>query len=154
MWRVQGFKFVSSGAGGSAIDMEFGASIYLGNNIYGACSAAHIAAAYGACKIELVDNYSIVGGAPSHITLNGCSTCLAYNSPVVTISNTPAFSTAFVQVVDNSLAQLTGMTFPGSGATGNRYYAVQGGGIDTQGGGPNFFPGSNPGFATSPGWYA
>ncbi len=154
-WRVQGFKFISTGSGGTAINCEFGASLYLGNNNYGSCTVAHIGAAYSS-KIEFVDTvYSISGSAPYHIVVHNGSLVLAGGAGpmIVTLTGTPAFSSAFISSYNNSTAEMSGMTFSGS-ATGIRYSSLNGGGIDTSGGGATYFPGNSAGSSTTPGWYS
>ena len=62
----------------------------------------------------------------------------------VTLNGTPAYGSGFAEVDVGGIIVCPGLTFSGS-ATGPRYAANTNGVIQTNGGGPNFFPGSSAG---------
>lgn len=96
-------------------------------------------------------NYSIIGGAGSHIQCNG--TGYIYFTPAtVTLTGTPAFSSYFATLTGNSTLIIPGMTFSGS-ATGVRYLTVAGSLIQTNGAGATYLPGNSNGSTATGGQY-
>lgn len=138
---------------GGCLAAYSGGAIVFRNLRFGACAGRHIDARYGA--IYPAGSYAIVGSAVRHIFagLNGVIDYLA--TMTVTLTGTPAFTDQLARASDNGTIYCSSsqVTFSGA-ATGQRYNALQGGGIDTEGGGANFFPGSVAGAATAPGFYA
>jgi hypothetical protein len=73
-------------------------------------------------------------------------------SIVHTLLGVPAFPGGFAFCSRNGVQGWIGASFAGT-ATGGRYFALTGGGIETNGGGASFFPGNSVLGATSPAWY-
>lgn len=73
-------------------------------------------------------------------------------SRTITLTGTPAFSTAFAQADQVGNILMNGDTFTGS-ATGKRYNAVMNGVIQTGAGGANALPGSVAGTTATGGQY-
>lgn len=74
----------------------------------------------------------------------------------VAIPTAISVQTAFAFADTDGVIFRSGGTFTGAGVagtTGTRYTAATAGGINSGGGGANFFPGNSAGTATSPGWY-
>jgi len=150
-YSVKGFKFTNAG-GGSCFD--FGAPIYveIGNLDIAPVSAvnAHITANGGAI-IKIVSDYTVRTGGGYHLRASNGFGCIYGNGITITVASTPAFSNAFIEVVENSYVNFNA-TISGS-ATGKRYNAATGGIINANGGGANYFPGNVAGTVTTPGFY-
>lgn len=140
-WRVRGFKLSSTGA--SAIVSQVpGSKIYYSNIDFGACSLAHVYATYkGHAQSE--GNTSISGGAVCHWLAQFGGT-IADKGRTITLSGTPAFSSAFAQANVVSAIDASGNTFSGS-ATGTRYAVSDGAVIFTFFGGATYLPGNATG---------
>jgi hypothetical protein len=114
------------------------------------CASHHITMQEGA-YVEATGNYSITGGATAHINMVG-GVCAVQNR-TVTITGTPAFSTAFAVVARTGLLNINGNTFSGS-ATGVYYSVLLNGVIFTNGGGATYLPGNSGGSSATGGQYA
>jgi Protein of unknown function (DUF2793) len=116
---------------------------------FGACARGHIEA-QGQGKMVCTGNCSITGGAALHMiaTLGGV---IVESGFTITLTGTPAFSSAFAQASSASGIDASATTYSGS-ATGTRYLAVLSAWIYTNGG-ANFFPGSVAGSVSSGGQY-
>jgi hypothetical protein len=96
-------------------------------------------------------DYSISAGGRSHFYGNNTGIIRAQGR-TITITNTPAFSTAFALADFGGKIVSTGCTFTGT-ATGSRYRAETASQIITVGG-ANYFPGNSAGFVDSAGFGA
>lgn len=132
--------------GGQGLRAEFGGFITFSDIEFGVCSAAHIWAQEGG-KIKASGNYSITGGTGYHFFARFGANIDVFNR-TVTLTGTPAFSTAFAGVATNGTMETTSITFSGA-ATGSRYQAGSGGVINTGGGGASYFPGNAAGTGTN-----
>jgi len=84
--------------------------------------------------------YSITGGAAAHLEL--ASKSLLNNSVVSTVSNSPNFTTAFVQIFGGAVGNFGGASYVGT-ATGLKYTLSEGASVLTNGVDLNsIFPGS------------
>jgi hypothetical protein len=122
-----------------------------GNMDFGAASnGCHIRAFHPAIKITAIGTgYTITGGAVAHLLLlygvfeQGSATY------VVTVSGTPTFSSAFVDIDNNAKVNWAG-AINGAGVIGKRFdqkllTLIRVGTGGAGGGGINFFPGNAPG---------
>lgn len=138
--------------GGNALQATVGGVISIGASVrFGVVTGgSHIRSDIGS-YIAAGASYSIVGAAPIHInaTQNG-----VFNSPsiTVTVSGTPAFSTAFAVASGGGQIGAASVTYTGA-ATGPRYSATLNGVINTGGGGANYFPGNSAGASSTGGQY-
>jgi len=126
--------------GGNSIQADQGGTITVGGGmIFDSSPGAHMIAT-NLGRIYTSGNYSIVGSAGAHLDAVGAD-IINTGTSAVTLTGTPAFSTAFANSTVLSNLSFSGVTFTGS-ATGTRYIASVNAVIDTNGGGANYFPGS------------
>lgn len=140
----------SSGTATKALDVENGAQVQFATLIFGAGFTQHLYA-YNGGQIEAMGNYTITGGAGYHWFLSSGAR-ISTNSRTITLTGTPAFTTAFVVSYFLSQVSCYGMTFTG-GATGVRYGVTQNSAIFTNGGGATYLPGDAAGSAATGGLY-
>jgi hypothetical protein len=143
-WTSPGFGLSSSN----------GAQLIFDHVAFGASSYAHMAAnAGGYIGVPAASTpYSISGGAVGHAIAGGTAGYISIPSAIVTVTGTPAFSTAFAEVDAGALVFAPSASFSGA-ATGPRYLCSNGGAIETNGAGASFFPGSTAGSSTT-GYYS
>jgi len=149
-YSIDGFKLVTttSGTGISAIGV---AAIVTFKNInFGACATAHMSVVNGSA-VSASGNYEITGAAPWHYGAFS-SGIITVSSRTVTITGTPAFSTAFCLAQTTGIVVANSNTYSGS-ATGVRYNASLNAVINTGGGGANYLPGNSAGTTATGGQY-
>ncbi|MGJ5032365.1 hypothetical protein ACQR1I_36390 [Bradyrhizobium sp. HKCCYLS2038] len=121
----------------------------------GAAGMVHIGANYQS-TVSITGNYTISAGAAGHL-VSSVNSLIEFRNPgstiTVTVTGTPAFTTAFAlcQYPSSIINQAT-TTFSGS-ATGSRYSVFLNGCIDSGGVGINFFPGNAVGTTSTGGQY-
>lgn len=89
--------------------------------------------------ITCTGNYSISGGGAAHI--GAVAGMLRVQSKTVTLTGTPAFSSAFADLAYSAIAILNGNTYSGS-ATGARYTVIANSVVHTAGAGATYLPGN------------
>lgn len=146
-WTVRGFKLTTTTSGYS-LYANNGSSVVYNSIDFGASAGGHIFANNGSFAF-CTGNYTISGSAPWHWAVDNGS-ILTSNSDTITLSGTPAFSTAFAYAARNGVMKVDGNTFSGS-ATGKRYQAENGGAISTNGAGTSYLPGNSAGTGTNAG---
>jgi hypothetical protein len=129
--------------GGNCID-NFGNNVKWGNLVFGACAGSHIVDYTSYAGMECIGNYTISGNAQSHWTC-GANAELTIQDKTITLSGTPAFSSAFAVCGDSGVLTATGLTFSGS-ATGARYSLYNNGIFVLGTNSLTYFPGSTTGF--------
>jgi hypothetical protein len=152
-WRLSGMKLVANSAGFSCIFVSQGTKLAIVSGFeFGAAGAGghHILAQLGAL-VSCTTNYTISGAAATHWNFQTGS-IIQYVNRTVTVSGTPAFSTAFASASHGAGLLVTGLTFSGA-ATGTRYSVTINAWIDTNGGGATYFPGNAGGAAATGGQY-
>ena len=124
-------------------------SIHFQNIDFGACAQSHVRAEDGGV-VTVTDNYTISGAAQYHFNAtNGLIRC---QNKTITISNTPAFSSAFAFAQLAGVVIANGVTFAGS--TTGKYFDVETDGtIFTNSGSLTYFPGNAAGTISSGGVY-
>jgi len=142
----------TGGGGGSCILVGgVGCSVYVGAVEFGACVYYHMAATGIGSFIYAYANYTISGGALAHVSVDYQSQMSTYGI-TITVSGTPAWGTAFALAANLGLILFDATTISGS-ATGKRYQGTMGAGINTNGGGANYFPGNSAGTVATDAWY-
>ncbi len=130
---MSGYTFQIGNVAGTG-NFEFGAFTGGGGN------GAHILVSAPGAEVEINNNYTISGGAGSHILSQ--SICIFYNgSGTGTLTGTPNFTDAFITVRNNSIVWLDGEYFSGS-ATGKQFDISTNSLINTDLAGPTVIPGN------------
>lgn len=141
---VSGMTLISS-AGVSQLSSVNNAIVGFGNVVFGSAgTGSHITAANGIVIANAA--YTISGGAVAHVNASGVGSFVNLAGVAVTISGTPAFSTAFALVQGLAMLSTIGNTFPNAiAATGPRYNGNANSVINTNGAATTLFPGSTAG---------
>ena len=126
-FAVRGFKMQTATSGHCLVSYN-GGLITQQSNDFGACAQMHHEV--GTFGTILPDGpYAISGGAQGHWHV-GSDGLISTSTFLVTISNTPAFSSYFAGV-SNGRIRCGGVTYTGTGATGQRFFAHANGVIYT-----------------------
>jgi hypothetical protein len=154
---IQNGTLSTTGAsGGQGLHHQMSGLVEFKNITFGACVQNHILLNGGGSRLDCIGNYTISGNATHHAqVVSGCTLNIsAQIAPglTVTLSGTPAFSSAFLFAVFPCLIAADGVNWSGA-ATGSRYLALYSGVIFTNGQGPNYLPGSTAGSAANQGQY-
>lgn len=142
---------------GSAINHNGVGTINLGVGLtFPASARNHMLCQNTGARILINAGYTISGGvALAHYrTFFSGAAIEAINTITITLTGTPAFGLAFADAEDASLIYFGSgqVKFVGA-ATGQRYLANKGAVIDTNNGGPNYFPGNAAGAVSGGGQY-
>lgn len=150
-WVLDSFKIErASGTNQEAIRAD-NAVLRFGNLDFGAgFSLCHLNSLLGA-KIWGHASFTISGNVPRFAFCRQGSQYLQTGGVVATLTGTPAFSTAFVDVAEASVVFVSG-SYSGS-ATGKRYNGISNGVIRSANGAADFFPGDVAGTTASGGVY-
>lgn len=145
---VTGVSLSTTGSGVTAncIYANLGGQITIGKVIFGSCANFHVFA-NGGGQITTSSGYTISGSAVGHIQSNFVSV-VSIVGQTITLSGTPAFSTAFAVAALDASISIYGNTFTGA-ATGARYSITSNATIATNGAGATYLPGSLSGSATT-----
>ena len=148
---LKGVK-VTTTSSGSGVRASNGAQLNIYNMDFGACVTYQIRADYGG-QVLPQTSYTISGGASAH-WFAGQGGGITVASKTVTVTGTPAFSTAFAVAQNLSFMAVTGNTYSGSAnATGSRYNVSGNSIINTGGQATTVFPGSTNGTTPNGGLY-
>lgn len=148
-WTIQGVKVGSAAGGGVGVNISIGKVVLLGVD-FGACGRAHVEVGRGG-RCDILAAYTITGGAQWHYS-SSFGVILA-DGFAVTLTGTPAFSSAFARASLGGQVGAYAMTFSGA-ATGKRYDSTLNAVLDTGGGGATYFPGTIAGTTATGGQYA
>jgi hypothetical protein len=147
-WTIS--SLIVDTANAACIEADINSLIYVGNVQFDTCNSVFQALFGG--KIELLGTIVLTANVAAVVSTGDGGVFISAGQ-TFNCSGIGSVTT-FAQATDNSVQNWTGTAFSGCGAlTGQRYASVLGGGIQTSGGGVNFFPGNSVGTATSPGWY-
>lgn len=152
VWQMRGVK-LSTTTSGYPIDVSAaGCELTIdGKMEYGATPSYHIVVATGG-TLRITSPYTISSGGLAHLFVQSGG-ILLYTPGAVTLSGSPAWSSAFVSVTSGGLVTTASATFSGT-TTGKRYEVTLGGIINTFGGGASYFPGNSAGSTATGGQYA
>lgn len=148
-WVVNNLKVAvaTSGYGINAIASQ----IDIGVMDFGACATAHLNVEQGSI-VTFLNNYTISGGSTRHwfVTTGALIQCAG---KAITLTGTPAFSSAFLIASNVAGALISTNTFLGS-ATGTRYVVSFNAFANVAGGGASYLPGNAAGSTATGGQYA
>lgn len=147
-YLVRGLKLVTTTSGSGLVVSGAGADLSYESMDFGACVSNQIDADFG-CKVVASGNYNITAAAARHISAQR-DAMVNISSRTLTITGTPAFSTAFAAATRLAYVQASGCTFSGS-ATGVRYSVTLNSVMDTGGA---TLPGDSAGSTATGGQYA
>lgn len=150
LYRLRGMKLTATGAANLIVG-DGPSKVVFRNLDFGSCAAAQIIAQLGAV-IDAEGGYTISGGAPQHVR-SVAGVFRIPDTPTITLTGTPAFSSAFASSERTGVIICLGATFSGS-ATGPRYSATLNGVIAVGGAGATYFPGNAAGSVATGGQYA
>lgn len=147
---VSGVKLQTT-TSGSCLHATDDAQITVNGSIeFGASAAQHLFAERMG-RITISANYTINGNAVTHIVAQDMG-MVRTAGLTITLTGTPAFSSAFANVLRSGALITHANTYSGS-ATGTRYSATSLGNIFVSGGGATYLPGNAGGSTGSGGQY-
>ncbi|MFN7054348.1 DUF2793 domain-containing protein [Hyphomonas sp.] len=149
---VRDMTLETSAAGVNCLMAAFNGVIQFANLRFGACAGLHMRAEMnGIVQGVAGASYQITGGALVHYSaaLNGN---IRIQNTSVTLTGTPAFTTAFAFGLLGGCISVNGNTYTGA-ATGSRYVLSGNAVINTNSAGASFLPGNAAGSAASGGQY-
>lgn len=150
VWQIKDVKLQTT-TGGNGLNINQGAILQFGNINFGACAGYHILCQQGSF-VKAISSYAISGGALAHGQASQRAQIGIFGVNL-TITNTPAFSTAFADVRSLGLFVSGSNTFTGS-ATGSRYSVTQNSLLETFGSGSTYLPGNAAGSTATGGLYS
>jgi len=153
--QTQGLT-MTSGTGFDTVRSESGSIFTVGQaTTFGSSGGNQLVASSSGVIQAGTSPYTITGGGASHLFAQTGGSINVASGNTVTLTGTPAFSTAFAIASAVGAIQSVQNTSPYSGAaTGPRYLAQINGVINTNGGGGTYFPGGSAGSVASGGQYA
>jgi hypothetical protein len=139
---IKGFGIETTSAG-NGIRAGANSLIFVnGNMSMGTCVNDHFNAILANACIAIDANYGISGSAGGgHWVAQQSGANINCGSKTITLSGTPSFGSAFAYC-DGGYLNIPGNTFPGTGATGEKYNVFNNGVIATAGAGSSYLPGS------------
>jgi hypothetical protein len=149
VWDITDLK-VTTTTSGQLFNIVNNAKIRIGNINFGTSAFGHMVVGFQSV-ITIISNYTVSGGGAYHMNI-------AYGSVIqapaitITITGTPAFGAAWVNLDVLGTAQIFGQTFVGS-ATGKRYIVNSGSVCFVNGATTTYLPGSIAGTTSSNGQY-
>ena len=124
--------------------------IRYGTMTFGPCGSQQVRVSDGG-RAQAISDYTIDGGAIWHWS-GVCNGVIRVQNRTITLTGTPAFSTAFANAELGTAVLVNNNIFIGS-ATGPRYTAATNGAISSGGAGATYLPGSAAGTTSSGGQY-
>lgn len=126
IFQFSGITFTTTGSNVPAILFDGGGHMeILGGCVFGTCSGPHVWVSGSGVHIFNGQNYTISGNATYHCRAEDEAQYTISSGSTITLSGTPAFSSAFAYADDLSYINTTGTTFSGS-ATGVRFNVSNG----------------------------
>lgn len=146
-WGIKWFRIVATT--GQCVAARSNSTISISGVMeFGSAGNYHIYLSTNS-RISCASDYTISGAAVVHVRCENASYFQISSGKTVTLTGIPAFSTgAYIYLDRTSTAIHYGTTFVGS-ATSARFYTANGSLLYTNGGGPNYFPGSSAGTGTN-----
>lgn len=150
-WQIESMRLRSTATGSpTGLSASAGSLLRFRAVDFGAGLMFHLRA-LDSGVIRSTGNYSISGGASAH-AISGQGSSLRIESITVTLTGSPAFTSAFGIANTNGTAIFASVTFTGS-ATGSRYNVGSSGVMNTNGAGATYLPGDAAGTNDGTGVY-
>lgn len=154
-WTFRNTTFTNCGV--ACVEADSGGVVALDGVTYGSVAGDHVISIHSGSRVAHVNNgYTVTGGGSAHWLSQDFGEIFIQPGKTVTCTGAPAF-VYWSQSVRTGLQVWTGTTFSGCGAVTTSIGRCQldtGGGIDTNGGGTSFLPGTTAVCtATNPAWY-
>lgn len=147
---VSGLTLTNSG-GGACLAASHSGQVGFGNIVFGSCvGGAHVQTGTGGL-CQAVSNYTISGGANQH-WFSGLTGSIVVEGTTITLTGTPAFSSAFAFAQGCGAMLVDSNIFSGS-ATGARFNVSSNGVIATGGAASTYLPGNATGVTATGGQY-
>lgn len=148
-WTLEGVKFTTTGSGRHGVNVT-NSRVNFGVVDFGACISNQLSVSQAGLAVFNA-NYSITGGAAIHwdARIGSIIQCVGRT---ITITGTPAFSTAFCSATKLSMANVPSNTFSGS-ATGTRYTGSENSVVYSNAAGATYLPGNAAGSTATGGQY-
>lgn len=151
IYNIWGIRIQSTAASDArGIESDNGSQVQFENCEFSTGLTRHLSANMGGVIIA-TGNYLISGGGNAHILADEAG-IIRTAGRTATLSGTPNFALGFAYVY-KAQAIAWGMTFAGTGATGQEYQVAANGVIDVAGAGAGYFPGSLGGSTATGGQY-
>jgi len=151
---IDGIKLQTSGSGQTLITVNHpGAVISIGRNEYGSCSNGHHLSVVAGYLTRIAGGFTYtISSTTSQTHINAATNAAKINmaAQTVSMSGTPAFTTAYVNAVELASVNLLNNTYSGS-ATGKRYNVTLNAVVNTYGA---TLPGDAAGTTATGGQYA
>jgi hypothetical protein len=158
-WKLQGIKLIASGAAAfTPLLWVIGNScnVRVSNMDFGAArtDSPQICVEAGGF-LDFVGSNNFSGATAGYMILADQAGMVATNGATTYVfSNNPNYSSSTINSSKGGVVNMPSATFTnGATVTGTRFVNDSGGGINTSGGGANYFPGNVAGTTTAPGWY-
>lgn len=128
---ISGVTISNSGSVGQGVLVTGGGRLTISTGVvFGSCTnRSHIEALSNAI-ISANANYTITGGAQNHLLI-GSGSSLTYSNRTITITGSPNFSGAFINLLQTGLCVLFNTTWSGAIGTGTRFSISGGSVLDT-----------------------
>jgi hypothetical protein len=149
-FRLKGMQTIATGGGTKRVILSSRAYVTFKNLDISTGFSVQLRAADTGI-LEFTGNYTISGGASIHWQV--VSGIIRGQGFTITLTGTPAFSTAFAQGLYAGVQNVQANTFSGA-ATGTRYSITMNSVCNVGGGGANYFPGNAAGSTATGGQYA
>lgn len=148
-WRLLGFTCRGTNSTtGICIEADFGSVIYVSTAMRFTGAQFNMLAVNGA-QVEALSSYEIAGNCVVHIISSGSGSQFIHQaSNTVTLTGTPAWSSAFISVADCASALMRSITYSGT-ATGVRWLSDFSAILDTQAGAPGSVSTNNTNLANA-----
>ena len=149
---IKDMELRTVGNGVHALNATYNGFIQFQNLVFGMCGGFHIRSDMnGIVQGVSGTSYAITGGAVAHYNVAFAGN-IRIQANTITLTGTPAFSSAFASGAINGCMGVNNNTYNGT-ATGKRYDVMSNAVINTNSAGPNYLPGDAIGTTAQGGQY-
>lgn len=145
LMKIQGCTVQTTTTGNGITHQAVGKLQLLTGMVFGATANQQIKAQGAGVTLQILNDYSVTGGAKQHVSVQHTAFVFSINL-TVTLTAAIAYTQQFAQVLDRAGYESVGTTWTnGTTVTGQRYNAASNSVINTAGAGVNYFPGNAAG---------